>query len=85
METIGQLNMDRIDLVLLGMVMPRMGGKEAYRKVKDLKSGVKVVLTSRYTINGQVREILREGVSGFVQKPFNPEQLAQIVRQALSS
>lgn len=74
---------DGIDLVLLDMIMPRMGGKETYAKLKELREDVRVLLTSGYSINGQVQEILREGIQGFVQKPFNFKQLAHSVRQAL--
>ncbi|MEE9420272.1 MAG: PAS domain S-box protein, partial [Desulfatiglandaceae bacterium] len=63
-------NKDRIDMVLLDMVMPGMGGGEAYDKMKDINPDIKALLSSGYSIDGQATEILERGCNGFIQKPF---------------
>jgi CheY-like chemotaxis protein len=74
---------NEIELVLLDMVMPEIGGKETYRRLKKIDSDVRVVLISGYSINNQVREILNEGAMDFIQKPFDVKTLASIVRKVL--
>ncbi len=76
-------NRDEIDIVLLDMVMPNMGGGEAYDRIKEINPDVKVLLSSGYSISGEATEILERGCDGFIQKPFNIKQLSQWIRQIL--
>jgi len=76
-------NRDKIDMVLLDMVMPEMGGGEAYDLMKEINPDVKALLSSGYSINGQATEILERGCDGFIQKPFNMRQLSRSIRDVL--
>jgi CheY-like chemotaxis protein len=76
-------NHDRIDMVILDMIMPGMGGGETYDKLKEINPGIKVLLSSGYSINGQASEILDRGCNGFIQKPFNVTDLANSIRKVL--
>ena len=76
-------NRDRIDMVLLDMVMPGMGGGKIYDRLKEVNPKVKVLLSSGYSIDGKATEILKRGCNGFIQKPFNLEQLSQSIRKTL--
>ena len=76
-------NKDRIDLVLLDMVMPRMGGGEAYDKMKEINPDVKVLLSSGYDIDSEAKEILARGCNAFIQKPFGMQELSQNIREVL--
>lgn len=78
-------NRDKIDMVLLDMVMPGVGGGETYDRMKELNPRVKVLLSSGYTIDGQATEILERGCNGFIQKPFNMKRLSQGIREILDS
>jgi two-component system, cell cycle sensor histidine kinase and response regulator CckA len=72
-----------IDLVLLDMVMPGMGGSETFDALKAINPDVKIVLCSGYSINGQARRILDRGCKGFIQKPFSMQDLSARLRQVL--
>ncbi len=72
-----------IDLVVLDMIMPDLGGGAVYNKIKKLNPEVKVLLSSGYSINGQAREILERGCNGFIQKPFTLNDLSRKVRTIL--
>ena len=72
-----------IDLVFLDMVMPNMGGGEAYDRLKDINPNIKVLLSSGYTIDGQATEILERGCNGFIQKPFRMNDLSEKIRAIL--
>ena len=76
-------NKDDIDIVLLDMVMPNMGGNEAYDRMKEINPKVKVLLSSGYSINGQATEILERGCDGFIQKPFSVKKLSRKIREIL--
>ena len=72
-----------IDIVVLDMVMPTTGGGEAYDSMKEINKDVKVLLASGYSIDGEAGEILERGCNGFIQKPFNFEELSVKIREIL--
>ena len=78
-----QKDQDNIDLVIMDMIMPGMGGGETFDRLKEINPAVKVLLSSGYSINGQATKILRRGCDGFIQKPFNMYQLAEKVQRIL--
>ena len=74
---------DKIDVIILDMIMPKMGGGETFDRIKKMKPEIKVLLSSGYSINGQASEILNRGCNGFIQKPFNLQNLSQNLRSIL--
>jgi len=76
-------NRDAIDIVLLDMVMPHLGGGKVYDRMKKINPDVKVLLSSGYSIDGEATEILERGCDGFIQKPFNMKQLSAKLREIL--
>jgi two-component system cell cycle sensor histidine kinase/response regulator CckA len=76
-------NRGNIDFVLLDMVMPGMGGGEAYARMKEINPDIKVLLSSGFSIDGQATEILDLGCDGFIQKPFNINELSAKIREIL--
>ncbi len=76
-------NKDRIDIVVLDMIMPDMGGGETFDRLKEIYPDIKVLLSSGYSITGQAQEIIDRGCSGFIQKPFNLNTLSQKIRETL--
>jgi two-component system cell cycle sensor histidine kinase/response regulator CckA len=73
----------KIDMVVLDMIMPDMGGGDTYDRLKQIDPHVKVLLSSGYSIDGQATEILKRGCNGFIQKPFNLKALSRKVREIL--
>ena len=76
-------NQGKIDIVILDMVMPEMGGGDAYEKLKEIDPGVKVLLSSGYSIDSQASKILSRGCDGFIQKPFDINSLSLELRKIL--
>lgn len=76
-------NGNGIDMVILDLIMPEMGGREAYDRLKEINPDIKVLLSSGYSTNVQAMEILERGCNGFIQKPFNMKELSQKVREVL--
>jgi CheY-like chemotaxis protein len=50
-----------IELVVLDLIMPVMGGEETFQNLRKLNPRVKVLLSSGYSINGLAQEILDQG------------------------
>jgi len=78
-----QKNKDGIDLVILDVIMPGMGGRETFERLKEIDPLVKVLLASGYSIDGEAAEILARGCKGFIQKPFAMMELSQKIRSLL--
>ena len=76
-------NQGNIDIVVLDMIMPEMGGAETYDKLREINPDIKVILSSGYSIEGQASEILKRGCDGFIQKPFRMKQLSRKINEVL--
>ncbi len=74
-----------IALVLLDMTMPVMDGEEAYRELRAIRADVPVLLTSGYNEIEATRRFVSKGLTGFVQKPFTPEDLGSKLAALLAS
>jgi CheY-like chemotaxis protein len=78
-------NAATIDMVILDMIMPDMGGGKTYDELKKINPGIKVLLSSGYSISGEASEILERGCNDFIQKPFNMKQLSEKMRRILDT
>jgi two-component system cell cycle sensor histidine kinase/response regulator CckA len=72
-----------VDLVLLDMTMPRMGGAETFRRIRQMHPTLKVLLTSGYTQKESMESLADLPPDGFLQKPFRIRELVAMVRKAL--
>ena len=72
---------DDIDIVLLDIVMPHMGGGATYERMKAINPDVKVLLLSGYSIDGEATDIMKRGCNGFIQKPFTMKELSGRIRE----
>jgi two-component system, cell cycle sensor histidine kinase and response regulator CckA len=74
-----------VDVVILDLIMPQMGGKETFLKMRDINPGIAALIASGYSMEGEVHELIAEGARGFLQKPFDPkdmtESLSRIIRR----
>ncbi|MEK6691804.1 MAG: response regulator [Nitrospirota bacterium] len=70
----------KIDLVILDLIMPKMGGKETFEMLKEIDPDVKVLISSGYGIDPQARGMLDNGAKGFIQKPYNIVEIADMIR-----
>ena len=80
-----QENSTKIDLVIMDMIMPGMSGGETFDRLRNINQDIKVLLSSGYSLNGQATQILRRGCDGFIQKPFNLNQLAEKIGSIIGS
>ena len=69
-------------MVLLDLKMPVMGGEEALPELRRLRPDVPIILTSGYSEMEAIRVFGGAVFDGFLQKPFRPADLADVVRTA---
>ena len=81
--TICDREIDRLDAVILDIVMPVMGGKEFLREIRRRRPGLKVLLTSGYSETEARRLCESGGDFSFIQKPYTVHQLAQAAADLL--
>ena len=72
-----------VDLVILDLIMPDMGGGSAFDRLKEIDANVRVLLSSGYGVNGEATEILERGCTSFIQKPFRLSDLADKLTEIL--
>jgi len=73
------------DLILLDLMMPVLGGLEVLEMVKDRHPNVKVILMTGFAQNETALRAEKLGAFAYLPKPFDPDQLSRLVRQALES
>ncbi|PKN18336.1 MAG: hypothetical protein CVU71_12595 [Deltaproteobacteria bacterium HGW-Deltaproteobacteria-6] len=81
--TIFENHKETVDLVILDMIMPDLGGKETFEALLRLKPSVKALLSSGYSEDGLAKEIMDGGCKGFIQKPFTMVELSRKLREIL--
>jgi PAS domain S-box-containing protein len=74
---------EEISLAVLDVVMPRMGGKEAYEVMRKEKPGLKAIFMSGYSGNAIHEAFVIQADTPFLGKPFAPTVLVRKVREVL--
>ena len=74
---------DRIDAVLLDMTMPRMGGKEALVRLREMDIKAPVIVCSGYSNENVMPQFEQVQPEAFLQKPFSLQSLYTVLRQSL--
>lgn len=72
-----------IDLVIMDIGMPGMGGHKCLQEMIRMNPAAKVIISSGYSVNGQVRKSMEIGAYGYVGKPYQLTDLLNKVREVL--
>lgn len=84
-------NQDRIDLLLMDVVMPRMGGMQAYERIREIGGDMPAIFMTGYsseTVQSQFVEpsrLMEESGAFFLQKPYSVEGLGRKVPEVLDA
>ncbi len=73
----------QIKLVLLDLVMPKKSGKETYLEMKQIQPDVNVLLVSGAKTDPRIKELLKMGVKGYLEKPYTFFHLSRLVHQLI--
>jgi CheY-like chemotaxis protein len=78
-----QTRKGEIDLVILDLGMPGMGGLNCLRGLMQIDGSARVLIASGYSANGSVKECLESGAAGYIGKPYRLKDLLAQVRRVL--
>ncbi len=74
-----------IDLVMLDMIMPEMGGIEAYHEIRKIDREVPIIICSGYGAESVTDVIKSDGNAGFFRKPYNPSELRRLLIEKIGA
>jgi len=75
---------ERFDVIVLDMNMPEMGGRETFYRIKDIDPDVRVVVSTGYSNTSIEGTPLQDAIDGFLQKPYQMEELSKTMREVLA-
>ncbi len=73
------------DVVTMDITMPVMDGIEALRRIRAIDEHAKVVMVTAAGQANKMYEAVKYGASEFLAKPFEPEQISEIINRILES
>jgi two-component system, cell cycle sensor histidine kinase and response regulator CckA len=77
-------NQQEIDLVLMDMIMPGLGGDQVFDRLKAINPTVRIILATGYDgMDGKAVGLMERGCRGYIQKPFNIYALSRTIREVL--
>ena len=76
-------NWQRIDLVILDVMMPVMDGKTAYKMMSKINPDLKVLMASGFSVDGELQELTVVAQTHFLQKPYRIDDLARQLKKML--
>ncbi len=82
-EALDIQELEEIDIVLLDMKIPGMDGVEILKKMKERQPSIKVVMMTAYGELKMVNEALENGAISYMAKPFDIEDVRQVIRHNL--
>ncbi len=74
---------EKIDLVILDLIMPEMGGKQCLEELFKINPKIKALIASGFAINGDTKAFLNGADTVTVSKPFKVREMLQAVRKVL--
>ena len=81
--TIFKAQHKRIDLVIMDVVLPKMGGRQASERMRAISPSVRLIYTSGYPYNGVHTHFIVEQGHDFIQKPYSTDLLCERIRHHL--
>lgn len=76
---------DKIDLVILDLIMPNLGGKEAFERLRQINPKVKVIISTGYAKDEILEPLLDNRADGFIKKPYKIQNMAQVVKSVINA
>ncbi|MBN1256448.1 MAG: PAS domain S-box protein [Planctomycetes bacterium] len=70
------------DLIILDLMMPKVSGHEIFSKMRIINPEARVIISSGYSLNDEVKTMLRQGAHAFIQKPYKGSELQKVIQEA---
>lgn len=78
-----QKHVDELSMVIIDLVMPELGGRELFRRIRSVNSDIPVIMISGRTVSAEVDQLLMQEVTTYIQKPFSRGELGREVHRIL--
>lgn len=78
-----EANPGAVDLVLMDMIMPKLGGSQAFVKIREIDPQAKILLSSGFVNEEDIQHLLNQGACGFLSKPHRLPVVVKAIRDAL--
>jgi len=82
-EALAKLKGKEFSLILLDLKMPGMDGMEVLRRVREIRPDIRVIILTAYGTVESAVEAMKLGAADFIQKPFAPEEIRELVSRVL--
>lgn len=69
-----------VDLVICDMIMPGIGGREVFKRIRAINPAAPLLLVSGFSVEEDVNSCLREGATGYLPKPYDMASLLSAVK-----
>lgn len=76
---------NEIAVVLLDMVMPKVDGREVFRRIREINPDAQIIVSSGYSHDRDADRLLEQGAAGFVQKPYRMLDLLKMVEKTIDN
>lgn len=78
-------NTDKIDVVILDMVMPDINGDKVFLHMREINPTVKILLSTGYAEDESIEELIATGNARFIQKPFTIDTITPVLKEMLEN
>jgi len=82
-EALAKLKGREFGLILLDIRMPGMDGMEVLRRVREIRPDIRIIMITAYGTIESAVEALKLGAVDFLQKPFDPEEIRELVSRVI--
>jgi len=72
-------------MVLLDLTMPFMDGEETFRRLREIRDDVPVLLCTGFIQEERLNRLIGAGLTGFLRKPISPNEILGVVKSTLQS
>jgi NarL family two-component system response regulator LiaR len=79
-EAVAACKQTQPDIVLLDLVMPRLGGVEAIRRIRDVSPESRVIVLTSFFDDDKLFPAVRAGAAGYLLKDVQPQELVRAVK-----
>ena len=84
-EAVHAYSTNKIDLAILDVDMPGMGGMKCLQEILNIHGDAKVIISSGYPLDNHARNALERKTKGFLPKPYQLTEMVNMVREALDT
>lgn len=80
-EAVEKAAQSDFDLIFMDVKLPGKNGVDAFKEIKNSGSEATVIMMTGYAVEKEIEEALRLGARGCLKKPFDIEEIAEILRK----